>query len=257
MEKLISRWQTENYTEPILYFVLSISLIVALKNSKKHEILKYFPLYISSLLIVCLTNELNNLTYDSNRQIKYFSGVANYLDYSFTFLEMIVFSHFFYRTTKSNIERRIIIFLNTCFLVYFAYMPFTDAKFYHSISEITQSKVYTIEGAILLLICLFHFIEIFKELPTINLKNEPIFWVSTGLLFFLICTLPYSVLENYIDKHYGGVGSSLYSLFYIFYIVLFLMIIRAYLCKPKKILPNSNNQHSSSSNKKDIISISG
>lgn len=231
MEQLLSRWQKENYTEPLLYFVLCISLIVAIKNSNKHQILKYFPLYIGSLLIVCLANELNNLTYNSDLQTKYFSGLANYLDYSFTFLEMIVFSHFFYKTTNSNFQRRLIIFLNTCFFFYFAYMPFTDAKFYHSISDITQSKVYTIEGGILLLICLFHFIEIFKALPTSNLKNKPILWVSTGLLFFLICTLPYSILENYISKNYLGAGTSLYSLFYIFYIVLFIMIIKAYLCK--------------------------
>ena len=112
-------------------------------------------------------------------------------------------------------------------------MAVLDNHFPNGTSEITQSKVYTVEAVLLLLICLIYFFQVFRELPYIDIKNESIFWISAGLLFFVTCTLPHSILENYIFKNHSSFSFSLNAIFYIFYTLLFLMIIRAYCCHSK------------------------
>lgn len=234
MRSLIKHWNAHYYTEPMLILVLCIAFIISIKNRKKSKVLKFIPFYIMSLIIDFILSSIFFLTRESNSQSKLFLGISSYADYLFTLVEMTIFSHFYLQLIYNRIAKKIIIFLNIFFLIFFIYKLLEDKDFYHHISEDTQSIVYTVEGIILLLICIFYFFELFSRTPHLDLKNEPVFWVSTGLLFFLACTLPYSLLENYIDKNYPDYF--LYSIFYIFYMLLFLMIIRAYLCKPEKTI---------------------
>jgi hypothetical protein len=146
----------------------------------------------------------------------------------------MILSRFYYRLIKSRQVKKSIIIINVLFALFFMYMGITDERIYHGLSISTHSTVYTTEGVILLLICSFYFFELFQKTPFVNLRNEPAFWISTGLLFFMACTLPYSFLVNYIAKYYPHLLFVSYSIFYVFYILLFATIIRAYLGKPMK-----------------------
>jgi len=231
MQNLITIWEKSYYTEPLLMLVLSIALIIAIQKRKKYKILNRMPVYMISLLMVFISGAASDVKYHS----KLFLGLSEYLDYGFTFVEMVTFSLFYYQLIGNIIVKKLIILSNIFFCLFFIYMFFMDKGFYHNLSQVIQSEVYTIEAIILLMICLFYFIEMFKKLPYLNLKNEPVFWISTGLLFFLACTLPYSLLEGHLRRTFQR-SYPLYSIFYIFYIILFLMIIRAYLCKPAKTI---------------------
>lgn len=230
MQDLISFWKANYYTTLLLSIVLCVTFIISLKNRKKFQLLKYIPLYTITLFLVCLSSDLHSASH-----IITFLRLTHYLDYFFTLLELIIFSHFYYYLINNRIIKKTIIPVNLAFFVFYVYMLVQDESFYKAVSEKTQTIVYTIEGLILLLVCLTYFIELFKKPAYLNLKNDPAFWVSTGLLFFLTCTLPFSVLENYITN--SELISWLYPIFYIFYILLFSMIIRAYLCTREK--PNT------------------
>ncbi len=232
MQNLIEFWKDYYYIEPILDIVLCVTLIISLKKRKKFNNLYYIPLYILSLLLVCIFNALHSLSYAYHLQ-GLFRGFADYLDYIFTLTELIIFSHFYYNLTNNTTIKKLIVPINLGVFTFFVSLFITDKEFYKSISEKTQNVTYTTEGVILLLLCLSYFIELFKKPPILKLKNEPAFWVSTGLLFFLACTLPFSLLENYIREQHSNLLFWTYPIFYIFYILLFLMIIRAYLCKQK------------------------
>lgn len=227
MQELTQTWERSFFTEPLLFVVLLFTLLIALKNRKKHKILRHIPLYICSLITVFISTTANNITLN-------YSGIVSYVDYFFTLIEILIFSDIYLQLTKKPLSKKLVVVLNVIFGIFFTYMMFNDHRFSYGISDSTQSKVYTVEGAILLIVCLFYFLELFKEPSNLNLKNEPVFWITTGLLFFMSCTLPYSILENYIHRNYPEFDFQLYSIFYIFYILLFLMVIRAYLCKPEK-----------------------
>lgn len=227
MKDLIRYWKVHYYTEPLLCIVLCITLLVSLKNKKKFSSLKYIPLYTITLLLVALC-----AIYNINRTV-IFLFFAHHLDYFFTLLELLIFSHFYYHLINNHPIKKAIILTNLASFILYIYLLLEDKDFHVSISEKTQNIAYTVEGVILLLICLTYLTNIFKKPSYLNLKNDPVFWISTGLFFFLTCTLPFSILENYIDKNYLNSTAWLYSIFYIFYTLLFLMIIRAYLCKPE------------------------
>ncbi len=230
MQELIKKLGDQYYTDLILIGVLLASLFVGIKKRKNFKILKYFPIYIISLLIAL---SLNKLTVFADLR-KWVLPIACYVDYFFTLLELIIFSHFYYYIINNSIIKKSILVTNGLFVFLFLYMGLIDKEFYQNISEATQSKVYTIEGVILLALCVFYFFELFKKLPFLNLRNEPAFWISTGLLFFMACTLPFSFLENYIGNYLPHLYDLLYPIFYVFYILLFATITRAYLCKPMK-----------------------
>ena len=203
---------------------------------KRHKNLKYIPLYIGTLLLVFASANAYILLLNNKYYAPFFLGLTNYIDYTFTYIELIIFSNFFYRLTLLPNVKKLIIILTIAFTFFFIFMLITDNYFWASVSSRTQTRVYTVEAIILLLFCLLYFIELFKKFPSENLKKESSFWVSTGLLFFLTCTLPFSFLENYVRRNLTSSWFAFYSIFYIFYILLFLMIIRAYLCKPEKTI---------------------
>ena len=147
---------------------------------KKFRILKYFPVYAVSFLIVMIINHLCTNNHIPNRLFP----LSTYLDYFFTLVELVIFSHFYYQLVKSNILKTFIILSNLLFVLFFILMGVSDKNFFEKgISESTQSIVYTLEAIILLILCLCYFYELFRKLAIVNLKNDPAFWVSTGLLF--------------------------------------------------------------------------
>jgi hypothetical protein len=236
MQKLINHWSKVHYTEPLLLLVLCIAFVIAIKHRNKYRILRFFPLYMISLILAFITFLLPYFIEATKHWLRSPLNISSYADYLFTLIEMIIFSHFYFHLTRIQLVRQLIVIVNMIFFLFFIIMFFKEESYFLLITERTESIVYTVEAVLLLVICSFYFFELYKKKPYLNLKNEPSFWISTGLLFFLACTLPYSLLENYIAKHYPGFDISLYSIFYIFYILLFLMIIRAYLCKPEKMI---------------------
>jgi len=236
MQGILHEWEISYYTQPLLLLVLFIALIISIRKRKKYKILNTFPFYIIFLIMVYITGTASTLSSAIKYHPEFFWGLTEYTDYGFTIFEIVTFSVFFYQLIDNLLLKRIIIVANLVFILFSIYMFITSHAFYQFNFQITKSTVYTVEGVILFMICLFYFIEFFKKPPTLNLKNEPVFWISTGALFFFAGTLPYSVLENHIIRNYRDVYYPSYSIFYIFYILLFLMIIRAYLCKPGKTI---------------------
>ena len=235
MKEIYQHWKDCFFTEAVLVGVLILTLIISLKNRKRHNTLRFFPIYTVCLLTVFISGYI--VIYSPklySYSVTTFNFI-NYIDYLFILIELSIFLHFFLSIVENRIIRRILIFLTVMFIPYYFIESYHDKYFPRSISETTQSRVYTIESLILLLPCFAYFYELFKKPPVLNLKKEPAFWIVTGWSFFATCTLPYSLLENYLRKSHSSLMTELYSVFYIFYILLFIMIIKAYSCKKESI----------------------
>lgn len=235
MKEIYQHWKDCFFTETLLVGVLIMALIISVRNRKKHTILRFFPLYTTCLLSVFIS------VYIAIYSTKIYSysvttfNFINYIDYLFILIELGILIHFFLSIVDSRVIKKILVFITLIFIPYYFIELCCDKYFPRSISETTQSRVYTIESLILLFPCFVYFYELFKKPPTLNLKTEPSFWIVTGWSFFATCTLPYSLLENYLRKSHSNLMTELYSVFYIFYILLFIMIIKAYSCKKESI----------------------
>lgn len=232
---IFKTWRSVYYTEPILLVVLVMTLFVSLKLRKSHKGLILFPFYISFFIVEIFSDYVAAYLYYSKvMNVKKFNVVC-YLDYLLTVFELVTFIVFFQSEINNKKSKKILLYTTFLYCIYFLLELFFDLEFPGSISDNTQSRVYTVEAIVLLSGCGFYFIDLFKNIPFNSIKKEPSFWVATGLLFFLACTLPYSLIENYLRKNYYDLMLNFYSIFYIFYILLFCMIIKAYLCQQKNL----------------------
>lgn len=234
MKAIYQHWKDCFFTETVLVIVLIVALVISLKNRRKYDSLKFFPVYFGTLLIVFFSLYMNIYSKDIITYSLTRFNFHHYLDYFSTLIELLVFVHFFNLTIKNKKFKKALLGLAVIFFFYYLIELYFDKRFIRSISETTQSRVYTIESLILLIPCFVYFLELFRKPLIVNLRQEPSFWIVSGLSFFVTCTLPYSLLENYLRKNYLYLMTTLYSVFYIFYILLVLMIIKAYTCNPKK-----------------------
>lgn len=234
MEKIYLHWKTCFYTEALLVGLLVVALWVSIKNRNKHQELKYFPIYFIFLLAVFISLYANVYSENVTTYSLTIFNFHHYIDYASTLIELFVFLHFFTRVLENQILKRWIIGLSIAFVIYYFTELFLDNLFARSVSEAAQSRVYTIESLILLIPCIGYFYELFKRTTVASLKDEPSFWIVSGLSFFVTCTLPYSLMENYLRKNNFYLMTALYSVFYIFYIILLSMILKAYRCSQKK-----------------------
>src|SRR5436190_856985 len=186
MQHIIKALEDQFYTPAFRIVGLILVLIVSLKHRKKFIPLKYFPFYATTLLLYDVFFYWYHIAEEANYHGDFFWGLSSYLDYLFTFVELIFFSHFYYHLSYTQIIKKLILVFNVFFGLFFVYMAIKDKYFYEGVSGVTQSIVYTVESIILLFLCSFYFIDLFKKLPVVNLKNEPGFWVSTGLIITLI-----------------------------------------------------------------------
>ena len=101
MQELIRYWKVHYYSELLLCLVLCITFIISLRNRKYFAAMKYIPLYTITLFLTSVSAALYKISHINN-----YLRLAHYLDYFFTFLELITFSHFYYSLISNRIVKK-------------------------------------------------------------------------------------------------------------------------------------------------------
>src|SRR5688572_21930726 len=138
MPKLLDYFRDQFFTSVLLDIVLLVAVFISLKKRKKFTILKYFPVYIASLLLTSLFQYAVRVLRDFKYTTSSLLGIAEYMDFIFTLIEMLIFSHFYYVLIKNRIAKKLIILFNLLFLFFFIYMAVQDRKFSQGISDESQ-----------------------------------------------------------------------------------------------------------------------
>lgn len=87
---------------------------------------------------------------------------------------------------------------------------------------------------IMILLCCLFFIDLFKRETEFVLLKEPMFWITTGLLFFNLGEISYNLFFDYIIKHKQDTGAKFFtSINSILVYVLYSFISIAILCTRK------------------------
>jgi hypothetical protein len=111
-------------------------------------------------------------------------------------------------------------------LLYFGVLIFAAAKTSFRLSEMFLAVS---ESIFLVPPCLVYFYELFSTVNLRPLKNQPAFWVVTGMLFLNASIIPLYLTVEYL----GNYTMQSYTLNYILYSIFFILLIRAYLCPPE------------------------
>ncbi len=94
---------------------------------------------------------------------------------------------------------------------------------------------YAIGCLLIVAVCAYYFFELFKLPKSVKLKNNPAFWISSGLLFFYCCGFPLYGLTNFISGISKLIIRNFYSIIIILNIFLYSLFTIAFLCRLKTI----------------------
>lgn len=151
--------------------------------------------------------------------------------YSINFFLAIEFFSIYlyiYLSTEADKFKKI---LGVLFVLYFLIILISWFV-YKGLSKYPFNLIF-IQAFLILLLAIIRLIDLFKNTPTINLFNTPSFWIIIGSLFYFLCTLPIYIARNFVFLADGyAIENGIYSINFICYSIFFLLIIRAYLCKP-------------------------
>lgn len=83
----------------------------------------------------------------------------------------------------------------------------------------------------LVIFCCFYYFQLFEDMPTVNLLDEPSFWIINGIFFCMSATIPVLALRYYsLNKMSVYIYSIIEILIPFLYGIMHLFFIKAYLC---------------------------
>ncbi len=147
----------------------------------------------------------------------------------FMLIEFILFNLFLIKSTSISSLRKILIGTSILFiLVVLRYWFYTNAfnksPFFLSV----------IESYLIIIGCLLYYYSNFTSADNIKIKDNPPFWIVTGMLFLFGCLLPVFLQWNNTYLQSLDIYNAVYLINFVGYIILFTFFILGLKCQIKK-----------------------
>jgi hypothetical protein len=221
---MLQYFQNNYYTDAIGFGLAIVGLILPLYTKSKNKSLHIFRTYFGSYILLKLMGYATVALSNNKGIYPSFEFVSTYCDFCFTILEYFVFSFFLRQYVQANTWT----IINSLFILTIFAILLRSSGNHWADTEL----LFTSQAILLIPLCISYFTNLLNTKIHLKLLNEPSFWVVTGVSFFMVCTLPYSLFIGYLRKNNVDLYIDLYSIFFVFYIILFSMIIKAQLCTP-------------------------
>lgn len=94
--------------------------------------------------------------------------------------------------------------------------------------NVFHTTTYSLGCLLVVIFCIYYFLELFRLPKSINLISSPAFWICTGLLFFYCCGFPmYGFIKLWMNiplvaKNFGNIASIMNIFLYSLFIIAFL-----------------------------------
>lgn len=237
MDRIIDSWKSNYFTEIVLFVTLLIALSVALKYVKKLPELRYIPFYLILFIILMINDYLVSIFFFNSVYHKiYLHYVDGLLNFVVTLFEYLILTHYIVISISTLNYRKLllvnsIVTISLFLIIILRINQYSKLEFAGSLH-----LIYIVETLSLFISCLFYFLDLYISPQISNLKQTPSFWIVIGVFIYAIGTLPLSIITQYLFVKSYERYNNMYSLIYFFYSILFLMIIRSFLCKPLKTI---------------------
>jgi hypothetical protein len=214
------------YCSVLMELVTFIALIVSIRYYKRHPQLRIFTYYI----LFSLLDDLANTWEQTTKQVGHYTTVGiRVVDSVFIIFEFLIFSLFILHYVRGRSGRLAIKIVILLFFSMFLWVSIINVKNFY----IGLDTRYMIAESILLVFpCLIYYYGLFVNVSPNPLSEDPSFWVVTGFFFLNACSIPMILTFAWL----GRFAHIVFSLNYLLYIILFILLIRAYRCRPSKHL---------------------
>jgi len=207
-----------------MYSISLCCFIIGLAQHKKHKELSHLYIYALASFI---QNTIGEILIKRKIFAFYFTAKFGILAmHVFLLIEFACIYYFFFKTEIiSGTARKMLFLLLICFLCFYI-REILAPNFFRQVGDF-----YFLDSCFILIPCFVYLIQLFAKPPTLNLLNEPSFWFNSGILIFFTLTLPVFFMINYFRS--DSMLAAIDMINFIGYSIIFLFLIRAYLCKPK------------------------
>lgn len=200
----------------IISFLASLSVYFISKDLPYY--LKLFPPFLFATIIVEVLGTYLASIGKSNLWLYNFFTVFEFCFYLWI-ISLIINS----RRAK-KIIRIILIFYALASTVNIIFIQ--KMKAFHTAS-------YAMGCLLIVAVCVYYFFELFKLPKSVKLKNNPAFWICSGLLFFYCCGFPLFGFSNFLSGISKLIIKNFYSIIVILNIFLYSLFTIAFLCRLK------------------------
>ena len=201
--------------------------IVGITLRKRHKELSHLFIYPASSFIQEFYVSIVFFVVEK----KYGYRIASLLEgmsvHLFISIEFICIYYFFYKVSfLTNFSKQILkLSFISFFCIYFLFAVLSKDFI------ISYGKIYLIQSCFILLPSFIYIYQLFNNPPILKLAAEPSFWFNAGILMFFILTLPFfSTIKYFGIPKFSHYKNSVYN---IGYIIIFLFLLKSYLCKSK------------------------
>lgn len=218
------------FTHPILGLSELFAIIIGIKYFRNDKIGRLFIYFICFDFILNIADWLLiGNTFISKKTSYTFVRITNTL---ISILELNIY-YFFYKQILQR--KKIKTLLNVIALFYTAFGAInivTEYSFFSARKNYASYLVFTIELTLLLPPIILYFFHLIKTHSEINLFSRPSFWISVGIFFQSIISIPcYLLLSHLLRQKVVYLPFIEASLYYIPLIINILFITKAFLCK--------------------------
>ena len=212
------------------YLCMFISLCVGLYVRRYKNVPAYmrnfywYSLVAGVIVILLVTNHLYH--YCSEKLFSYFNNAS--VLFHFSFLSIFIFR--ILPIQKWKILFWLYFSTIFCLIIY---------SFFTSNLMVPGTTPFVISNLGLILLCLLYYYQLFIDIPTMNLAEEPSFWVIAGIFFCMIISIPSNSIREYILKHYPRESlNTILSLGHFSYAAMHLFFVYAYLISTRYKKPD-------------------
>lgn len=217
------------YTDILMLISSLFCFFTCFKNRLKAKSIRF--LFIYPLAAVCQTLIIilgiyNSSIPNSENNLRFINITIN--------IFMLVEYAFFFSFFNYAIENKKLNQLNIKLLVFYTALTLFLFTKTGSISKSIPEFSY-VQSVFVLTSSIICLIDLFKTDPIEDLFNKPSLWIILGATLYFLCTAPIQIAEKFIIQQNGNVSEAeLYSINYLCYTLLFLLISRSFLCTPKQ-----------------------
>ena|SRR5688572_29221670 len=194
------------------------SLSVYLPSTISYRYLKLFPPFLLTTIIIESIGSYIGSLRKSNLTLYNFYTVFEFCFYLYV-ISLII----------SNKQMKKVFIIA---IIAYGSIAITNIIFIQKLKAF-HTVTYAFGCLVIVAACVYYFFELFKLPKAVKLKNNPAFWICSGLLFFYCCGFPLYGMFNYLSGISRLIIRNFYSIIVILNIFLYSLFTVAFLCQLK------------------------
>ncbi len=203
---------------PLTLYFQTLSFLTSFLVFKRRDTPLYLKLFPGFLLITVIIEILSFYLWNQ--------GLENYKEYNFfTAFEFCFYLFIFSTIIRSPRVKRIIVYAILPYLI----LAVTNILFYQK--DGFHSITYSLGCLLIVPSAIFYFFELFQSPKSIRLTKEPSFWISSGLLFYYSCSLPFMGLTGLLSPMPKFLLDNVYYILVGINVLLYSLFTIAFLCR--------------------------